>query len=515
MATTHRVFISYSRKDYYFAESLAFHLLQRDIGAWLDAKDLSPGVDWLEGIEAAIDAASCLLLVVSPASLHSETVRREFQRAQRQGKRIIAVLFRQRTVPAAWGITEVVDFRGAFEPTLNELTARLGSTSAGQATSTHAVRRPLLRFPPWVSVTALCLLWPLLLLFSVSWLYPEFFLDVYDSLQAYNRNMAGAGPELRHVLGERSYHAFYLGLFAVMFGLVMHYSVLEFVYRRMSMTRLALAFAFMLYFFGYTLLQLWLGPAMPPLTPGFIMRGFEARWPASLWVLLSVICAGGAGLGIVLLKRPGDLLRWTPTGYAWLTYRWAYAPAAEGAGHDARHSLNTLTSFRLLHDSRDTPLAERLRRLLRAAGAVETPDGGKGGTPIVVLTNCSGIGWIERQVEAVRGDVLTLLSTHLSPPDTLAWLWRFQWIDFRTWDARRLTYRQTILPSIPEALLQPRYPAAVRRTHHGLCALGALVFHVFSTGFHAVPSPQGTLLLGPVGTPVTSILAVLVILFSG
>src|SRR4029453_18866314 len=63
---------------------------------------------------------------------------------------------------------------------------------------------------------------------------------------------------------------------------------------------------------------------------------------------------------------------------------------------------------------------------------------------------------------------------------------------------------------IPEALLQPRYPAAVRRIHHGLCALGTLVFEVFSTAFHTVPSPQVALLLGPVGTPVASLLAMLV-----
>ena len=65
------VFISYSRKDYYFAESLTFALIQRDVAAWLDVKELRPGVDWEQRLESAIDTASHLVLVASPDSLCS------------------------------------------------------------------------------------------------------------------------------------------------------------------------------------------------------------------------------------------------------------------------------------------------------------------------------------------------------------------------------------------------------------------------------------------------------------
>jgi hypothetical protein len=46
MVSKLHVFISYSRKDYYFAESLAFNFVKRGIDAWLEAKDLVPGADW-------------------------------------------------------------------------------------------------------------------------------------------------------------------------------------------------------------------------------------------------------------------------------------------------------------------------------------------------------------------------------------------------------------------------------------------------------------------------------------
>ena len=46
MAPDGTIFISYSRKDYYFAESLALHLKQRGVTVWLDVKDLDPGALW-------------------------------------------------------------------------------------------------------------------------------------------------------------------------------------------------------------------------------------------------------------------------------------------------------------------------------------------------------------------------------------------------------------------------------------------------------------------------------------
>jgi len=72
--STGGVFISYSRKDYYFSESLTFSLIQRDVAAWLDVKDLQPGVDWEERLQSAIDNASHLVLVASPDSLRSPNV---------------------------------------------------------------------------------------------------------------------------------------------------------------------------------------------------------------------------------------------------------------------------------------------------------------------------------------------------------------------------------------------------------------------------------------------------------
>ena len=64
-------FVSYSRKDYYFAESLALHLLRQGVPVWLDVRVLEPGKDWERSLEEALDAATTVVLVASPDSIGS------------------------------------------------------------------------------------------------------------------------------------------------------------------------------------------------------------------------------------------------------------------------------------------------------------------------------------------------------------------------------------------------------------------------------------------------------------
>ncbi|MGH9696048.1 MAG: toll/interleukin-1 receptor domain-containing protein, partial [Bryobacteraceae bacterium] len=149
------LFISYSRKDYYFAESLAFHLLQCGVPVWLDVKDLRPGGLWERDLEAALDASSCFLLVASPESLKSSHVRSEWQRAKAQQKRIVIVLRRRARLPAELADCEVIDFRGAFTPALRRLVACLGANAGVRK------RLSFWKLPPWILAIAITLVVPI------------------------------------------------------------------------------------------------------------------------------------------------------------------------------------------------------------------------------------------------------------------------------------------------------------------------------------------------------------------
>jgi hypothetical protein len=46
-----RAFLSYSRQQYYFVESLALALQNKGVPLWFDVQQLEPGSDWKADIE--------------------------------------------------------------------------------------------------------------------------------------------------------------------------------------------------------------------------------------------------------------------------------------------------------------------------------------------------------------------------------------------------------------------------------------------------------------------------------
>lgn len=94
-----RVFISYSRKDGEFA--LRLHGLLKDAGfdAYLDVHDIAAGEDWKARLSALIEAADCVVYVMSPDSVGSEICAWEVNRSEELAKRLLPVVYRD--VPLA------------------------------------------------------------------------------------------------------------------------------------------------------------------------------------------------------------------------------------------------------------------------------------------------------------------------------------------------------------------------------------------------------------------------------
>ena len=73
-----QVFISYSRRDLAFVEQLAADLQAAGLDVWYYLSGLEGGVRWRIEIEKAIRASQYLLIVLSPDSVVSEWVEREY-----------------------------------------------------------------------------------------------------------------------------------------------------------------------------------------------------------------------------------------------------------------------------------------------------------------------------------------------------------------------------------------------------------------------------------------------------
>ncbi|MFF8355859.1 TIR domain-containing protein [Streptomyces chartreusis] len=85
------VFLSYSAQDALDARKLEQDLALAGIDVWSDRK-LKAGDQWEQVIAEALRSAEVILVLVSPASLRSQWVTREWQTALMSSKRVIPVL---------------------------------------------------------------------------------------------------------------------------------------------------------------------------------------------------------------------------------------------------------------------------------------------------------------------------------------------------------------------------------------------------------------------------------------
>lgn len=107
-----RVFVSYSRREFYFAEAVATTLAERDgLEPWLDVHRLRPGVDWARELDAGLRAADALVLLASPAAMRSAYVRREWTLAMERGIPVYVGVVAAVELPDELARCPVIDLR--------------------------------------------------------------------------------------------------------------------------------------------------------------------------------------------------------------------------------------------------------------------------------------------------------------------------------------------------------------------------------------------------------------------
>ena len=118
-------FVSYSREDLEFVLRLAKDLKAKGAKVWMDKLDIRPGQRWEAEIEAAVDACSRMLVVLSPPAIASKNVLAEASLAIDEGKEVIPVLYRECKIPFRLRPLQYSDFRSEYEAGMEELLATL------------------------------------------------------------------------------------------------------------------------------------------------------------------------------------------------------------------------------------------------------------------------------------------------------------------------------------------------------------------------------------------------------
>ena len=108
-----KIFIPYSRKDLDFVKKLAEDLTQAGYDVWYDLTDLEGGDHWADELQTAIDECQVYVLVISPNSVASEWVEKEFIYASGEGKKVVPLLFKQTDLPLWLVNIHYVDIQGA------------------------------------------------------------------------------------------------------------------------------------------------------------------------------------------------------------------------------------------------------------------------------------------------------------------------------------------------------------------------------------------------------------------
>jgi hypothetical protein len=127
----HDAFISYSAHDKTVADAACAVLEARGIRCWVAPRDLTPGMDWGEGIIDAINGSRLMVLVYSASANESPQIKREVERAVHRGIPIIP--FRIEDVPMSKALEYFISsphWLDAFTPPLERHLDYLARTIA-------------------------------------------------------------------------------------------------------------------------------------------------------------------------------------------------------------------------------------------------------------------------------------------------------------------------------------------------------------------------------------------------
>jgi len=142
-----KIFISYSRKDIDFARKLAGDLETAGYDVWWDITDLQGGDDWVRTIPNAIASSQFVIVVLTPNSIESEWVEKEYTQALTLRKKIIPIMLVPCSVPFALNTINFVNFAiGEYPDNFKRLLAPLEFTGTPPVVSPY--KKAITAIPP-------------------------------------------------------------------------------------------------------------------------------------------------------------------------------------------------------------------------------------------------------------------------------------------------------------------------------------------------------------------------------
>jgi hypothetical protein len=404
IATSRRIFISYSRAQYYFAEDLAAALSGRGFDVWFDAERLLPGSDWQGSIEAGIRVADVLVIVGSREAFASDHVAGELRSALEAGKRLVVALFESTRLPEELASqVAVADFRSSWRAGMDALARMLERRAAD---GNHAAIRPLRRKTWSVNVV----------------------LGAFAALIAYFGFIAVADAFvlLRFEWKKNTEAVVLAGMYAASVGTVLvlrmrAVALRRFRRRRALMTLLMFGVAVPLAAaFSFDRISLYAVTTRAPELANFL---------GGTQFALAMAAVSMACIAALLLYRSRDFRRWLPTGEGRdaLGALTSYLPRR---ALDAELAPASDASFRLRGENPDRAVMDLMRREFQRFGLREAHEGECGATTVLVISRNSTLEAVVRDIPE-HAPVLPVIVSNDVDGGVVNRVSPFQWVDYR------------------------------------------------------------------------------------
>jgi hypothetical protein len=379
------IFVSYSRQQLYFAESVVLHLQQAGLEVWFDLQQISPGKDWMSELEQGYGNCERLILIVSRAAIQSPYVKIEWETALHDGREIILVLAESVNLPDALRMCAVYDARNQFDRALRNLIAYLCDQ--------HPARHDPIPAPRWRNYPMkmpLDIWLTLIILLMVS--YIELMIKYTSTAYVSSSNS--------------------------------RLSFLEFWQHRKSETIMS----------GdrLQLLSFWILAPLIFYTFIFFLAFGEPGVPASYLFPICFLAFIGYWIFRVWRGSP-DIIRWLPPDVAdqEMRERVTVKLLPKQLTSEAGLPYSRTVLFALHYHPADRYNAEYIECVLQAGGCQPAPEG-QATVQIILVSNRTSKQWLIDRNAALAGQIINMLITNINSPPEIQFLRQTQWFDFRS-----------------------------------------------------------------------------------
>ena len=404
-------FISYSRKQLYFAESLVLKLQQAGFHIWFDLQKLEPGVDWADALAEGYGNCERLIFVASKAAVQSPYVQVEWETALRNGREIIVVLTEPVTLPERLQNCAVYDASARFDWTIEDLIGYLRAERPARHDPVPAPGRSVflnkMPFDIWLTVGVMLMpaITAWITTFGVSLTAFQISVDIGT-----DKYLPGSGP---YVLGIG--YGLILALLQFPIRSFLEHTTNSEQLEKLRGKLLGTQFSAAILCYALTVVS----PKTQAHPIGYLIFIFPLitmYW--SFW----------------MLKRSPDLLRWLPSGEADQEVReniqGKLLPEGKQPVSKVEQSERKPISFALHYHPADRAIAGFVEAILQFQGCCPTTET-EAAVQLIIVSNRTSKQWLIERNATLHGKLIHILATNINTPPDLQSVLQTQWVDFR------------------------------------------------------------------------------------